>query len=303
LIGPADTRGIFFKGFRQLAISQYRAGTMRLPSFCPDSPKIPFFCRAVDTPWGLISLLGLANGEIAKMKISQMKIKGNGRSALILAAGLCVCFAGPSQAATGTNVTTAGASSTAGAPIALNKYTRHSSRHWRRYANHKSSKEALKSTDDKKTANTDTAADDADKSSTPPTSEIPTSVANANAQLAASDSPTSDVARAMSVRANNIVQNTPNNPADTQPAAESQVVAPDQLNDVDRALHEASPSATPLAVASAEPPAASAAAPVTAGSTASSSDSTWDKTSLIGKIFIGFGALLTMASAARMFMA
>jgi hypothetical protein len=31
--------------------------------------------------------------------------------------------------------------------------------------------------------------------------------------------------------------------------------------------------------------------------------STWDQTSLIGKIFIGFGALLTMASAARMFMA
>jgi hypothetical protein len=32
-------------------------------------------------------------------------------------------------------------------------------------------------------------------------------------------------------------------------------------------------------------------------------DSAWDQTSLIGKIFIGFGALLTMASAARMFMA
>ena len=31
--------------------------------------------------------------------------------------------------------------------------------------------------------------------------------------------------------------------------------------------------------------------------------STWDQTSLIGKIFIAFGALLTMASAARMFMA
>jgi hypothetical protein len=29
--------------------------------------------------------------------------------------------------------------------------------------------------------------------------------------------------------------------------------------------------------------------------------SIWDQTSLIGKIFIGFGALLTVASAARMF--
>ena len=36
---------------------------------------------------------------------------------------------------------------------------------------------------------------------------------------------------------------------------------------------------------------------------ASSNDSAWDQTSLIGKIFIAFGALLTMASAARMFMA
>ena len=35
----------------------------------------------------------------------------------------------------------------------------------------------------------------------------------------------------------------------------------------------------------------------------SKEDSTWDQTSLIGKIFIAFGALLTMASAARMFMA
>jgi hypothetical protein len=40
-----------------------------------------------------------------------------------------------------------------------------------------------------------------------------------------------------------------------------------------------------------------------AASAAGSDSSTWDQTSLIGKIFIAFGALLTMASAARMFMA
>src|SRR5450755_884527 len=145
-----------------------------------------------------------------------MKIKGNnGRSALILAAGLWVCFAGPSPAAAGSNATAA--SSTAGAPIALNKYTRHGSRHLRRYAHHRSSKVALKSTDDKddkKAAATDVAAADADKSSTPSSSsDIPPSVANANAELAASDSPTSDAAQAMSVRANTMVQKAPNNPA------------------------------------------------------------------------------------------
>ena len=36
---------------------------------------------------------------------------------------------------------------------------------------------------------------------------------------------------------------------------------------------------------------------------ADSDSSTLDKTSLVGKIFIAFGALLTMASAARVFMA
>jgi hypothetical protein len=235
----------------------------------------------------------------------QMKIKGNGRSALILAAGLWICFAGPSQAVAAPN--TAGASPTAAAPIALNKYTRHSSRHWRKYAHHKSSKVALKSTDDKddqKAATTDVATGDAGKPSTPaPSSEMPPSVANANAQLAASESSTSDAAQAMSVRASNIVQTAANNPADTPPGAEEQVVAADQLNDVDRALHEGKAPVVPLATASAEPAVPFAAASVTAGSAARTSDSTWDQTSLIGKIFIGFGALLTMASAARMFMA
>jgi hypothetical protein len=52
-------------------------------------------------------------------------------------------------------------------------------------------------------------------------------------------------------------------------------------------------------VASADP----AAAPAGAETAAGSESSTWDQTSLIGKIFIGFGALLTLASAARMFIA
>ena len=117
------------------------------------------------------------------------------------------------------------------------------------------------------------------------------------------DAPTGEAAQARSVQAGNILQNAQDNPVDAKPVAETQVVAADQLNDVDRALHETNPPAVPLAVASAEPPAVSATTPVMAGSAASSSDSTWDRTSLIGKIFIGFGALLTMASAARMFMA
>ena len=124
---------------------------------------------------------------------------------------------------------------------------------------------------------------------------MPPTIANANAQLTPTDSP-ADSAKAMSERVNSILQGTPDASADAPPAAGTPIVAADQLNDVDRALHEATP---PAALASADTPAASPAA-VAANS---SDNSTWDQTSLIGKIFIGFGTLLTMASAARMFMA
>jgi hypothetical protein len=48
--------------------------------------------------------------------------------------------------------------------------------------------------------------------------------------------------------------------------------------------------------------AADIATPPASSLAVSKGGSAWDQTSLIGKIFIGFGALLTMASAARMFM-
>jgi hypothetical protein len=232
-----------------------------------------------------------------------MIIKASGRSALILAAGLFVCFAGPSQAAPGASDATASSKSdaAAGAPIALNKFAKHGAHHFKKLAHRKSSKVASKSQTDKPAAATDTAAGDGDNSSNIQPAEIPPTVANANAQLASADAPT-DAARAMSARANSIVQGTPDGAAATQPIADSgqdnpQVVSADQLNDVDRSLHENSaPAPTTVAMASADAPAAEAA-------TATKESTTWDETSLIGKIFIGFGALLTMASAARMFMA
>jgi hypothetical protein len=222
-----------------------------------------------------------------------MTIKASGRSALILATGLFVCFAGPSQAEPGADdaAVTSKPETAAGAPLALNKYTKRRARHSKSYAHRKSSKVALKSSTAKKADASDVADNDRDGSTA-----IPPSVANANAQLASADTPTGNT-KAMSARANEILQTTP---ADAQPAADAKVVSPDQLNDVDRALHETARPAPTLAMAAAEAPAAPPA-PVTAAS--STESSTWDQTSLIGKIFIGFGALLTMASAARMFMA
>ncbi len=230
-----------------------------------------------------------------------MTIKAGGRSALILATGLFVCFAVPSQAEPGIDSDSAVMSSepesAAGAPIELKKYTKHSARQSKSYAHRKSNKVALKSSTAEKAAAPDVADNDGGGSTA-----IPPSVANANAQLASADTPIGS-AKAMSARANEILQTPPDNAADAQPAADAQVVSADQLNDVDRALHETARPAPSLAMATAEAPAAPAlpAALMTAAS--SNESSTWDQTSLIGKIFIGFGALLTMASAARMFMA
>ena len=214
-----------------------------------------------------------------------MTIKASGRSALILATGLFACFAGPSLASAG-NAAASPKTETAGAPVSL---TKHASRHLKKYAHLRSGKVAPKSSDDNKAH----AVDDADRSSA-----IPPSVANANAQLPSADTPTDNAAKAMTTRANDILQTAPDSPADAQSAAASQIVSADQLNDVDRALHETRPSAT-LAMASVEAPATPAAPVMARGN----EPSAWDQTSLIGKIFIGFGALLTMASAARMFMA
>jgi hypothetical protein len=210
-----------------------------------------------------------------------MTIKASARSALILAiAGIWVCYAGPSQAASDADDTAAPA--------------KHATHHLKKYAHHRSSEVARHSATGSKTA--DAGTDDSDKASPMPSSAIPPSVANANAQLASPDTPAGS-AQAMSARANDILAAVPATPVDAQPATDTPVVPADQLNDVDRALHAATPPATAVAMASAEAP----ATPVMAAG--SNENSTWDRTSLIGKIFIGFGALLTMASAARMFIA
>ena len=226
-----------------------------------------------------------------------MMIKASGRSALIVAAGLFVCFAGPSS------VTSAGAGSAAASSKSDNatsgKSVRHGSRHWKRYAHRKYARAASKSAETRKAAEKDGA--DASGGTAP---AIPASVANANAQMTSAQMTSADtpadsasaLSTAMSAKASTVLLAAAGKPADAQAPTDAAVVAPDQLNDVDRALQE-TPSTQTVAMAFAKP--AQAAAVL-----ASSNDNaTWDQTSVIGKIFIAFGALLTMASAARMFMA
>ena len=85
--------------------------------------------------------------------------------------------------------------------------------------------------------------------------------------------------------------------ADTSPLTAQdpavQVVNADELNDLDKAATEATDLLPKLP-------------PSVANSRAQMRDdtpSTWAQTSTIGKAFIAFGLMLTLASAARMFMA
>ncbi|WGD56704.1 hypothetical protein QA641_29350 [Bradyrhizobium sp. CB1650] len=216
-------------------------------------------------------------------------MKANGRAALILLAGLFLLFGGAAQAqvAPGSTAASDGASKQTD-EVKPTKHRRHTS-HRRN-----STKTAEKSSDEKDATK---AADAKANNNVPAFGQMPPQVANANAQLAAADSPTAAAATAMTNRANDNVQAAADNaPA---PGAENQVVAPDQLNEVDRALQQDnSPAQKPVAAATDAQP---RPAPVMAAS--SQQNSAWDQSSLIGKIFIGAGALLTLASAARMFMA
>jgi hypothetical protein len=218
-----------------------------------------------------------------------MTIKTSARPVLILATGVFACFASPSPVAAGVDDKAVADSKSASSEsdraaeefVAVKK---HGSRHWKRHAHRKSGKVALKSSPAKKADATDVAAADGGVSAA-----IPPSVANANAQLVSADRP-DDNARAMSARANDVLQAAADKPVDAQPAAEAPVVPPDALNEVDRTLPASDPPVT--ATAAADAPAVES----------SDDSSSLDRTSLIGKIFMACGGLLTLASAARMFM-
>jgi hypothetical protein len=211
-----------------------------------------------------------------------MSIKAGGRMALI-AAGLCVCVAGAGSASTPSEA--AGSQSENVSATKTVKQVRY----YKRYVHRKQVRTAQKSSATTRTAEPEIA--EAGGSVT-----IPASIANANAAMIA-DAPTG-AAKAMTMRANALLM-AGDAPVEPQaPAADNQVVAAEQLNEVDRALQE-QPAASQNTVALAP------TKPVTAvaAKAAANDTSTWDQTSLIGKIFIAFGALLTIASAARMFMA
>lgn len=220
-----------------------------------------------------------------------MTVKASAGAALMLAAGLFVSAGQSPAAAAGQDSAAASKSESA----TSGKSVRHSSRYLKKRYAHRKQARASKPTESRKAVENDVA--DAGGSAQ---AAIPEAVANANAQMisanAAPDSVAKAMSEAMSAKANTVLLAAADNSADTPAPADAAVTTPDQLNDVDRALQE-TPSTQSVAMAQVKP---AEEAPVLASN---SDSSALDRTSLIGKIFIAFGALLTMASAARMFMA
>ena len=208
------------------------------------------------------------------------------RAALIVLSGLFLLFGSVAQAAPSSAASNKSDSADKQADTA--KQRRHDSRRTSKATQKSDKKDAAAKADEAKN-------DNKAGNEVPASSQMPPEVANANAQLAA-DTPPAAAASAMTNRASDNVQAAADNTNAANP--ESQVVAPDQLNDIDRALQQESPPAQKAVIAATE--AQPRPAPVMASSQQSSA---WDQSSLIGKIFIGVGTLLTLASAARMFIA
>lgn len=239
----------------------------------------------------------------------------SGRFALIVAAGILTALGGalqvaPAAAAPQESAAQDGAAQESAKPVAKKKAVRpHAKQVKKKPAPAKQAKPTAENTggevktkDQSKLAATPipqaTAQDEAQAAADAPASAaLPPSIANANAQfpeVAAADGATPGLVPAASQ---------PGADPAAKPAAEVPVMAPDEVNELDRAAVETPPAAmaantaTPLANAQ----------PATVGTaqvaSATGNDGAWDKASLVGKIFIAAGSLLTLASAARMFMA
>jgi len=208
-----------------------------------------------------------------------MIIKASERLALVLAAGLLL--ASPVQAATDGDDSTSDSKSDSTATPVTHRTFRHASHNRKHYAHHGIHAIAMQSDADKK-------ATDATADSNKVLPNIPPSVANANAQMLLANA---QINAAAAIPAGGDVRaQASDSHANASTDNGTFMVAADQLNDTDRTLQEGSST-----------PAQAPSSPPAEATTTTGESTALDRTSLIGKIFIGFGALLTMASAARMF--
>lgn len=229
-----------------------------------------------------------------------MRIRNAGLAALVAAAGIWMSFSGDpvmaakSTAKSATKSAKAAKATSANRPVALSKFkkqrvTAKKSRS-ARYARKSGSKVASKTIEAPETWD-DKPARSETKAAVPQSkTELPASVANARAQALADDEArnyaaldSTDVVNGMKLasadQANGSNTIPDNNTAATPPAA-----SPPPTSAPGKILRPMPSGDRPVA------------------KVADDSDP-WSKTSLIGKIFIAFGSLLTLASAARLLIA
>ncbi|MBI3698912.1 MAG: hypothetical protein HY242_00520 [Afipia sp.] len=221
-----------------------------------------------------------------------MKIGTNGIAAIAAAGfGLLVGFSMPASA----EPTSTTAKKSANAPVELAKFNKHKT-----HASVKSktktaeTKSGAKLADAATRGKTNKSADALDKLASSP------SAANAHAELTAGNPLTQADEEARNIAAVD--------DGDVVVMNGVQIASADQLNDIDRAMTD---DKTEM---KADDTAASAPAPQSRGVVkavpsgerhilATDDRNPWSNTSLIGKIFVAFGSLLTLASAARLMIA
>jgi hypothetical protein len=274
------------------AHSGKRSGFGAMPPFRPDSSEDSLFLPR----YGHVER-SLSHPGTGKLGRCRMIIRASGRSALIGTAGLLVLLASPVTAATNSDDSAPDSRSGSTVSAVTHRTYRHAYHHRRHDVHRKSHAIAGKANDKAEDAGKAVIADAA-PGDNKVLSNIPPSIANANAQMLLAGVQLSAAAAIPSG------SDVPTGAVDSQTNAKSDsgalMAAADQLNDADKTLQETTAAPAPAATSSSQA-APGSTPPATAAVTMTSESSTWNQTSLIGKIFIGFGALLTMASAARMF--
>ncbi|MBQ8105537.1 MAG: hypothetical protein IJ127_21970 [Afipia sp.] len=240
-----------------------------------------------------------------------MRIRSAGLAALVAAAGIWMSFSGEpamaakSSAKTTTKTEKAAKVTSANRPVVLSKFKKQrvaakkskSARYATkstRYAKKAGSKVSSKIIEAPETWEDKPARSEANTASQNKT-ELPATVANARAQALAEDQARNFAAL---------------DSKDVPVVDGVQLASADQLTDADRAAtagtEMAQDSGAPASPAVSEPAPAQSGKIIRAVSSSekpvfkTDDGDPWSKTSLIGKIFIAFGSLLTLASAARL---
>jgi hypothetical protein len=189
------------------------------------------------------------------------------------------------------------AAATSAKPLALGKFTKHRKKHVRHRArtsrkhHHQASAKTSSSKADK---HDEAKADKTKADETTADKALPPSVANARAELTSNTPEQPLAAQDAPIDSSTLTEADKTATTGIAPSG-VQITTSDQLNDMDRdaATPAASPAPATVALAQISQPAIASAG----------EESAWSSASLIGKIFIAFGVMLTLASAARMIIA